>query len=164
MSQKKTDFFEEIFHQYFQMVKSLLFRLGREADLEDCIQEVFLRIWKSLDSFSFRSNLKTWVYRITLNVAYDAGKKASRNRSLFQALTEESATDRKSDSAKILREILFGMPEDKKSLLVLHYFEGLTESELQEVLQVPLGTVKSRIYHAKKELKNRLIQNGVGGL
>jgi RNA polymerase sigma-70 factor (ECF subfamily) len=131
--------------------------MGASSHLDDLTQEVFVKVWKALPRFSFRSSMKTWIYRIAVNTAIDHGrkKKLVPNDIVPVGVSEES------EEQIILRESLADMELDERSLIVLFYYEGLTLKEISVVLEIPVGTVKSRLHHAREKLEEVLVKRGV---
>jgi RNA polymerase sigma-70 factor (ECF subfamily) len=153
--------------------------LGRnQRDAEDCSQEAFLRVYRGLKGFEFKSSFRTWVYTVTLNVCRNAlksaaAKTARRTVSLSghgddgsedlqiadsKTPTPEQALERKEGLNALLRE-LSRLPENQREALVLYETEGLSYEEIAEMTGTNIGTVRSRISRARDTLKQRLGAN-----
>ncbi len=175
--------FEELFRSFNGMVFQLAYRvLGDREEALDLAQEVFLIVFRRMDRFRGESSLKTWIYRITVNLAsnrcrwwnrlrrrgtvsLDAHLSKSDQRDFSEVL--ESASDSpetalllREERAQIERSIL-KLPLLQRVAVVMRDIEGLSYEEIAEATQVSLGTVKSRIARGREELKRRL--NGVLG-
>jgi len=160
----------ELYDRYGGVVYSIILRIARDkATSEDLTQEVFLRVWNRIPSFDAeRGSLSTWVLTIARHSAIDflrsrSGKQARLNisietleRSLTggNAETElQSATD-----AKKVRAAMARLEPKHRQLLELAYFDGLSQSEMAEKLELPLGTVKTWVRTALRQLRENLQQ------
>ncbi len=154
-------FYEENWAWIYRLIERL-----RDAsiDPEDAAQDVFMIILRKLPNFEGRSSLKTWIYRITLNVVSEHRKRAQRRTRLKRALSM-LGIDRSPPAAKRLeaqselarlQTILFAMPPKKRQIFVLCEIEGLPHAQVSEVLKIPRGTVRSRLHHARNEFFARL--------
>jgi len=168
---EKNEKFKALYHEYFRMIRSLLFRVCGRESLDDLTQESFLKVWRDLESFDSRSSVKTWVYRIAMNTALDDLRRRKREslRITSTRVDEEAAAvavdEGERYSEKSLIESAFGrLSDEHRCVLVLSYFEDLPLEEIAWMLNLPLGTVKSRMFHAKHHLKKILISLGVTGL
>jgi RNA polymerase sigma-70 factor (ECF subfamily) len=134
-----------------------------ESDAEDLTQDVFVALARALPTFRGDSMLSTFVYRVAVNVCL---KWRQRQRPDAVALDTLAliATDTESpDDALARRELadridaaLDQLTDDHRAVVVLHEFQGLTYAECAAALQIPVGTVKSRLYHAFQRLRPRL--------
>ena len=138
---------------------------GRVEDAEDATQEAFVAIIRALPDFEARSNLTTWMYRVTVNVCLQRRRKESR------AVNEMSIDDRNeepspeagperlalaSEARTELQAALDTLPEAQRAVVVLHELQGLTYSEVAAALDCPVGTVKSRLSAAFGRLRQAL--------
>ena len=159
--------FEEIVHAQEATVYHLALRqLGSREDAEDAAQEVFLKAWTALSSFRGESKLSVWLYRITSNVCTDMLRKRKETVSLSAENDDGEAMelelpDERFDPAAIaerrdLREqvgkALNALPADARDILVLREIGGQSYDEIAETLSLDVGTVKSRIFRARKKL------------
>ncbi len=160
----------ELYDLYGVVVYSIILRIARDrATSEDLTQEVFLRVWNRIPSFDTeRGSLSTWVLTIARHSAIDflrsrGGKQARLNISIEtlerpltggNAETElQSATD-----AKKVRAAMARLEPKHRQLLELAYFDGLSQSEMAEKLELPLGTVKTWVRTALRQLRENLQQ------
>jgi len=133
-----------------------------EAD--DATQEVFVAALRSLDSFRGDSSIKTWLFSITINLCRSRlGRDKSRTRlrqilqSLFrgeQAHPESEAIQNEADSE--LWQAIHALDEKHRIPIVLRYYHDLPVNEIAEMLRIPVGTVHSRLNHARERLRARL--------
>ncbi|HEX2958465.1 MAG TPA: sigma-70 family RNA polymerase sigma factor [Chitinispirillaceae bacterium] len=157
--------FSELFNQYRVMIYRIVIRfLGVSEDADDAVQQVFIELYKSLPGYMGNSKFTTWLYRIAVNVSIQYIRKRKRG-SDFEIFNPEFHVDTTQNSSssveqkelqKQIAAALEGIHERKRSVLVLHDMEGLTMEEISEITGLPLGTVKSRLFHAREELRNKL--------
>lgn len=155
-----------------------LFGLARHyaqnrAEVEDLVQETFLKAFKKLDTFQQQSSFYTWLYRIATNTILDSLKR--RGRSPVQAVEDPEVLDAPDESlerktvrpdarlesdeiAAITHEVLAELPDIFRTTLVLREIEGLTYQEIAEQLGISMGTVESRLFRARARFKQRLAQ------
>jgi RNA polymerase sigma-70 factor (ECF subfamily) len=135
------------------------------ADAEDLAQEVFIRVWRSLRGFRGESTFRTWLHRVAVNVIHSHHGRVSRLRRMFQPAPAEPADDpieRAADRADIESEVvmrdaidkaLASLPEEMRVAVTLRDVQGLDYREIATVLDVPIGTVESRIFRGRQRLK-----------
>jgi RNA polymerase sigma-70 factor (ECF subfamily) len=139
---------------------------GREDLARDAVQETWIKVIKHASGFEGRSSVKTWLYRIAINRARDmAASKAARPvpQNVTRALTDATAAhaDRRdhtadSDDLAALHAALDQLGEASRLILLLCYHRGLTLAQAAEVLDIPLGTLKSRLHTALSTLRTTL--------
>lgn len=171
------DAFEELVRRYERKVYITAHRLmGNEADAMDASQEVFIRVFRFLDTFNAESSFSTWIYRITINVCKDMlRRRAVRAELPLEMEDEENGTfvNEISDSTydpvaiyeraelrQSIREGINALPESYKEIVVLRDIGGLSYEEIAETLKMEIGTVKSRLSRGRERLRNYLLQNG----
>ncbi len=167
--------FETLVRRYSGMVFALAARLVGPLDAEDVVQETFLRAWRGLSGFRGESSLKTWLYSIALNRVRDRRGTLARLRALFDAegpggdgpdfslvdgladggLTPEENAAR-AEERRRLRKAIAALPEEFRLAVVLRDLEGLSYEEVASVLEVPVGTVRSRLARGRAILKEAL--------
>jgi len=170
--------FDEIVERYQHKIYGYVKRLvGNETDAEDITQEVFLKALNSLHRFREESSLQTWLFRIATNLCRDAHRRRQREKgwlSLWRQADEQSETeeggivdppdDRFNPEKLLLREELGAMlskameqlPLAMREVLILHDVEQMPYEEIAQALGIPLGTVKSRLFHARARLRESL--------
>jgi RNA polymerase sigma-70 factor (ECF subfamily) len=163
--------FGELIDRYKDRVFSLLGRYCRDSiECEDLAQEVFLKVFRKLHTFNHESQFFTWLYRITANAATDHLSRASSRRlrlvedtSVFERGDEDrespTAPLEQQELATVTREIVDSLPEKFRTILVLREFEGLSYTDIAEVLEIQLGTVESRLFRARQRFKDALVRN-----
>ena len=134
--------------------------LGSEADAEDAVQEALIRAWRALPRFRGQSSFSTWLYRICLNAIHDQRARRARGGAVALDETWEPADPRdrvaESELSHDLQQALLAMDETYRTAVVLYDVLGRSYTEIAEVLDVPEGTVKSRIFRGRTELARLL--------
>lgn len=170
--------FNEVVARYKNKVFNYLVRMmGSSDDAEDLTQEVFLRLYTSIDSFRGQSSLNTWLFRIANNLCIDQFRRQKKHRAVAYSLddaaygngVEDEGGHDVSDSTyephrllerqelgQQIQQALEALPEKLRATLILHDIEGLPYEEIAQVVNCPLGTVKSRLFNARQQLKQRL--------
>ena len=156
---------ERLVHTYQQDVYRLALSILDEADdADDATQEVFVAALRALDSFRGEASLKTWLFRITVNVCRNRlHRDQSRGRlrqvlqSLFlqnQAHPESDAVQSESDSA--LWRAIQSLDFKHRIPVILRYYHEMPVAEIAEMLGIPVGTIHSRLNHARERLRTLL--------
>ena len=152
------------FHALVDAHSQRLYRLavslvGNATDAEDVLQEAFAGAFRGLGRFEGRSSVKTWLTRILVMQAAKWRRDRQRRNMPNSDLEEVSQSDTASHSvgAKIdLHAALQKLSDEHREVLVLREFEGMSYEEIAEAIDVPRGTVESRLHRARAELKERL--------
>jgi RNA polymerase sigma factor (sigma-70 family) len=165
--QGDTKSFRLLYQQHSPRIRSILYQLCEASNLDDLVQEVFIRVWKGLPKFRASATFSTWLYRIAWNVAYDQRQELRQKRTQLQALSQkiplqEEAPDlMKIHYQDLIQRGLTSLTFDHRTILVLHDLEEIPQKEVAEILEIPLGTVKSRLFHARAALRLFLQEQGV---
>jgi len=157
------DAFNQIMRNHEDRVFSVCLRIMGSRELAlDAVQETFLTAFRKADQFKGNSALGTWIYRIAVNTCYDQLRKQKRRAAdpIPEHLdpTDHSAEDAM-DSAALrpeLQRALAELPEDFRSAVVLADIEGLGLNQVAEIVGVPVGTVKSRVFRGRRLLAEML--------
>ncbi len=168
----RVDDFEIIVRRHSERLTNLIRRhLHREDELEDALQDIFVRIYTSLPRFKGKSKLYTWIYSIANNYLIDRLRK-KRYRKISQDDLDEAGRElevesegggtpgfalERSEDEKLIWLAMEGMEPFFKNILVLREVEDMSYEDLSVVLQVGIGTVKSRLFRARAELKKRYL-------
>ena len=136
------------------------YMLKNRQDAEDAAQETFLKAYKKLKNFKPESSLYTWLYRIGVNTCLDHKKKLRPEPIQDQFMVENLATAEPSPATRYeskeigqsIQSALYQLSKNSRLVLVLKEIEGLSYEEISEVLDLPLGTIKSRISRAREEV------------
>jgi RNA polymerase sigma-70 factor, ECF subfamily len=166
--------YEALIVRYQQPVYNLVFRLLNDpSDSSDVVQEVFLKVFRNIGSFRGQSSLKTWIYRIAVNEAHNHRRWFCRHRKQEIGLErdddERSYQDTLSDPGRtpfqiaadeeahhILEEVMQNLNPTFRAAVVLRDLEDMSYEEIAEILQINLGTVKSRIMRGREALRHAL--------
>lgn len=156
--------FSALYREYRGLVRSVLFKISGPADLDDLVQETFVHIWKGYSKFKQSSKLKTWIYRITVNVAVDSYRK-NKKRGLEVVLDPERQESHSGANQIVCKDLvqkgLTCLKPSHRAVLVLHCMEDIPLKEVAEILKTSIGTIKSRLFYAKKIMLEFLQKNGV---
>jgi RNA polymerase sigma-70 factor (ECF subfamily) len=167
--------FGEIVRRWERRIFALAFgMLGREEDARDATQETFLAAFRNLRGFRGEAKVSSWLHRIAVNQCITRQRRAKvrgetaledeaeKNASVFALPVEispaRSAEHREVSSA--VRRAVGALPADLRQVVVMKEFEELTFQEISDALDVPLSTVKSRLYTALRQLQMRLQRFG----
>lgn len=169
--------FRIIYQRYHHKVRATLYKICGREFLDDLQQEVFLKVWRGLPRLRNPDYFSTWLYRICWNVASDFSLKRKKDRQrqqvemsdMTQALANHHNASYYGGNQKLLHlhyqdliaKALQNLSLDHRAVIVLHDLEDLQQKEIAEILSIPLGTVKSRLFSARKNLRQFLEQEGV---
>lgn len=145
------------------LYKFLRYRLRDPFEASDVTQEVFLEIWRAAARFEGRSSPRTWIFGIARNKAVDRMRRGAREASVPDPDTEipdeapdpETIAVRASDAAR-LRTCISGLSDTHRSAIHLAFYEELPYAEIATIEGVPIGTIKTRVLHAKRLLMHCL--------
>ncbi len=169
--------YEELISRFQQPVYSIVFRLlGNAADTFDVVQEVFLKVFRNVGAFREKSSLRTWIYRIAVNEAHNHRRWFSRHCCREIALENEDSDHQSSieyaadpgrspfdlaldrETRALIENALAQINPVFRTAVILRDIENLNYEEIAEILQVSLGTVKSRILRGREALRRELSQ------
>lgn len=155
--------FAELVRRHQGKVRGLLLRLTSNPTLaDDLAQEVFLRAYRGLVGFEGRSRFSTWLYRIAYNVFLNH---RTRTRELtclpddyesHAAAPEGDLSPQRYDLRRDLAQAVTRLPERYRAVVTLYYLQDVSYPEIAEVLDLPLGTVKTHLHRAKKLLRDHM--------
>lgn len=175
--------YEELISRYEQPVYGMVYRLlGNQSDASDVVQEVFLKIFRGVASFREQSSLRTWIYRIAVNEAHNHRRWFARHCRHEVSMTDgcaehgntlEYTPDRglspfeqtlESEHRTLIEHALTRINPTFQTAVVLRDIQNLSYEEIAEILQVSLGTVKSRILRGREALRRELTHRPESGL
>jgi RNA polymerase sigma-70 factor (ECF subfamily) len=151
----ETDAFEVLYRRYRDWVVSLAYRYTRDRELAlDVLQETFLYVLGKFPGFELRSEMKTFLYPTVRHLSVALQSKATRRPPpsegpLFDPPPDPCAGER----MRGLAELMEALPVGQREVLILRFADGLSLAEIAEALQIPLGTVKSRLHGAIEALR-----------
>ncbi len=154
--------------------------LRNREDARDLTQEAFVKAYRNLGTFRLEASFYTWLYRIAMNLAIDFTRKRRRRES---AGFDEGIASRDDDGGiseahhgdspgralerkQLFQQIMAAMerlPDDQRQVILLREMEGLSYKEIAEVMEIPEGTVMSRLFYARKKLQKLLSDEHIGG-
>ena len=157
------DAFDELVRRHQSAIVTLVRVLTGGRDADDLAQDVFVRAWRSLRSFRGESTFRTWLHRVAVNVVRTSQARDGRLRRLFAwRSTDEEDFDPPARSEPIdaslarrqaIERALASLPADLRVPVTLRDVQGLEYKEIASLLNVPIGTVESRIFRARQRLK-----------
>lgn len=168
--------FEKLLLAHQKNVYNLCYRMVQDPDdALDLSQEAFLKAWRSLSTYQFDAAFSTWLYRLTTNVCIDFLRR--RTRQAHTSLTAEDDEEEgrefsvpdpapgpeeqaiTNDRKQAVSDAMQKLPEDYRLVLQLRVVEDLPYEQIAQIMQVPVGTVKSRLSRARLQLK-KILENG----
>lgn len=167
--------YEELVRRYQRRIYALVYNMtGHKQDAEDMVQEVFVKAYRSLGGFKGDSSFYTWIYRIATNRTINFLKKRKRRISDVSLDDVDQAAERDpalvelraretpirdialTELQKRLNAALQTLSEDHRTVVVLHDIQGLPHSEIAGIMNCSEGTVRSRLFYARKQLQREL--------
>ena len=161
--------FNQLMEQHERRMYAVALRMcANREDAQDCLQEAMLRVYRAIGNFKGESSFSTWVYRITMNTCLDElrRKKNKQSASLDDLLDEgwAPADERTSpekhavraETARILHQTIRELPEDMRAAVVLRDIQGYAYEEIAKILDINVGTIKSRISRGREKLREKL--------
>lgn len=152
--------FERLYRRHVARIHSLVGRMvGGEAEVDEIVQDVFVRAWERLSTFRGEAAFGTWLHRLAVNLVLNRLKGVSRGRRLFDdaaALELVGAPARASEAAMDLEAALAKLPPGARNVFVLHDVEGFRHEEIGEMLGVTSGTSKAQLHRARMLLRGHL--------
>lgn len=159
--------FRVLYRRHQQRVRSILYQLCDSESLDDLVQDVFVKAWKGLPRFKQTAQFSTWLYRITWNVASDHRQARAQHRTRLQVLTNTLTHQQDAPDLAhlhyqdVIQRGLAQLTFDQRTVLVLHDLEEVAQKDIAEILGIPVGTVKSRLFHARAALRQVLQREGI---
>lgn len=166
--------FNDLVRKYEKQVYNFAYRLtGNYDDANDVAQDAFLRVFNAIGSFRGDASFSTWLFRITTNVFLDERKRAKAHpqssldeylelgeSSVARQIVDPSPTPEvvleESERAQILSKAISDLPEYQRAMVTLYHSQQKSYEEIAEIMDLPIGTVKSRLNRARLALKEKL--------
>jgi RNA polymerase sigma-70 factor (ECF subfamily) len=160
--------FRELIRRYQRYVLNLVYRtIGDTNDAEDIAQEVFIKVYKSIRGFKGESKFSTWISKITVNLCMDKLREKAKNKE--EDIEEEvwntfaqpvnfnpEVMAERHELQETIKKAIESLPEELRVAFVLRELEDFSYDEIGEMLNIPIGTVESRIYRARMKLRSYL--------
>ena len=164
--------FEKLYHEFQKLVYNVALNyIQNTEDAEEVTQDVFVKVYNSLGNFNQKSSYKTWIYIITINQCLDFlkqknsqkrffifGKKSQNEQEYLNTSTFEhpGILMEQQEDAKILFEIINTLTENQRTAFLLSKLDGVSNTEIAEIMQLSISSVESLIFRAKNNLKEKL--------
>ena len=166
--------FDVLVRRWERKIQGAVYRLLRsEEEAQDVCQEAFLKAFRGLGSFRGQARFSSWLYQIALNLCRDRmRRKKGKTWVSLDEVGETNAIVRgpsvlelveTGDLSRHVASAMAGLPDEQREVIVLKEYEGRTFPEIAEILDVPVSTVKTRLYRGLTQLRRRLERQGVRG-
>lgn len=175
----REDSFEELVRRYQRPITAYVYRMLNDYDASlDVAQEVFIKVYNSLEKYSSDYKFSTWLYRIAHNAAIDHMRRNSANLQSLETESEDGAYQLQLESSLLSPEeerersewrteidaVVRCLPAVYRELIVLRHSQELSYDEIAEVTELPLGTVKNRLFRAREMMREIFIERGFDGI
>ncbi len=175
----REDGFEELVRRYQRPITAYVYRmLGDYESSLDVTQEVFIKVYNSLEKYSSDYKFSTWLYRIAHNAAIDYMRRNSANLQSLETENEEGTYQLQLESPLLTPEqerersewrseieaVVKCLPAVYRELILLRHAQDLSYDEIAEVTNLPLGTVKNRLFRAREMMREIFIERGFDGI
>ena len=169
--------FDQLVRRWDRKIQGVIYRLvGNHEEARDLGQEAFLKAYRALGTFKKEARFSSWLYQIALNATRDRLRRRRRRRDLsLEDLGEGAEASLRdggpsalelvesSDLSRAVAEAMATLPDEQREVVILKEYEGLTFPEIADALDVPLSTVKTRLYRGLGQLRVRLERQGIRG-
>lgn len=170
--------FEELVRRYQRPIVGYIYRMLNDYDASlDVSQEVFIKVYKSLDKYSSQYKFSTWLYRIAHNATIDHIRRNSQNLQSLETESEDGAYQMQLESSlptpeqnqerrewkSEIESVVKCLPSAYRELILLRHTQELSYDEIAEVTNLPLGTVKNRLFRAREMMREIFIERGFNG-
>jgi RNA polymerase sigma-70 factor, ECF subfamily len=169
--------FDQLVRRWDRKIQGVIYRLvGNHDEARDLSQEAFLKAYRALGTFKQEARFSSWLYQIAINATRDRLRRRRRRTDLSLDDVEEkgeaslrdagpSALDliESNDLSRAVAAAMAALSEEQREVVILKEYEGLTFPEIAETLDVPLSTVKTRLYRGLGQLRVRLERQGIRG-
>jgi RNA polymerase sigma-70 factor, ECF subfamily len=166
-STKDRAHYAELFRRFAPKIKAFVMGQGLAAqEAEELAQEAMLKVWRKAEAFDpAKATASTWIYTIARNLRIDMARKSARKRDLPDDLWVNDVRPvddlmSLAQSSNELRALMTSLPSEQKEVLTLSFYEDMSHAEVAKALNLPLGTVKSRLRLALGRLRHAFSQNG----
>jgi RNA polymerase sigma-70 factor, ECF subfamily len=153
--------FETIYEQFREPLKAFIAkRIGNQADAEDMVHDVFLRIHDRIETLREPDKLLAWIYQIARNSIIDSYRKNHQivNSDDLLEIEQHEAINGPEDLSRVVQSMVEKLPPQDKEALLLSDFQGMKQAEIAQHLGISLSGAKSRVQRARKKLKGLLLE------
>ncbi|WIV11393.1 sigma-70 family RNA polymerase sigma factor [Proteiniborus sp. MB09-C3] len=173
--------FKEIVELFKNRIFGMAYKFTNNYDeAQDLSQEIFLKVYKEISGFRFESKLSTWIYRISINTCLDWKRKNSKVKILSTSIINDDdetididirddnpLPDEafiRSENQREVHKLVHGLPDKYKTVIIMYHFNSMSYQDISTALNVPERTVETRLYRARRLLKDELTKlNDRGG-
>ncbi len=162
--------FNELLGQHEKRMYAVCLRMcGNHEDAQDCLQEAMLRVYRAISGFKGQSSFSTWLYRVTMNACLDELRKRKNKPSTsldgmldagWSPADERDTPEKHVLSAEkrtVIQQTIAELPEDMRSAVVLRDIQGFSYDEIAQMLEINVGTIKSRISRGREKLREKFL-------
>ena len=148
--------FELLVKRWHKKLISFSFKFGHDADLaQDIVQESWVTIYQQLSKLNDLSKFKSWAYRIVYNKTMDQLKVRQKELE-FKSTTDKSEVEEVTTELPDVNKMIQQLPQQQRTILTLFYLDEMSVEAIAEILNLPKGTVKSRLFYAREKLKETI--------
>ena len=173
------DTFEELVRRYQRPIVSYVYRMLNDYDSSlDVTQEVFIKVYNSLERYSSDYKFSTWLYRIAHNAAIDHIRRRSGKEQSLETESQEGTYQMQLESPRPnpeqdrelsewrteIESVVKCLPSVYRELIILRHAKDLSYGEIAEITDLPLGTVKNRLFRAREMMREMFVERGLKGL
>lgn len=166
--------YDKIVNSYKNRIFGMAYKFTNDYDeTQDLAQEVFLKVYRQIKNFRGDSKLSTWIYRISVNTCLDWKKKKNRLKSInFSSMVNEENKDQtidikdesmlpdevilKGEDQKQVHKLIYELSDKYKTVLIMYHFNEMSYSDIATALNIPQRTVETRLYRARRMLKDKI--------
>lgn len=175
----REDSFEELVRRYQRPITNYVYRMLGNYDASlDVTQEIFIKVYNSMARYSSEYKFSTWLYKISHNAAIDYMRRHSVNEQSLEVENEEGVYQRQFESKRLSPEqerersewreeietVVKRLPTGYRELIILRHTQDLSYDEIAEITNLPLGTVKNRLFRAREMMRDIFIERGFTGI
>lgn len=160
LKQRQQEAYSYLYDHYSGSLYSIILNIVSDKDFaSDVLQEVFIKIWRQIETYDdTKGRLFTWMLNVARNASIDAVRskgyqKNQKNRELTENIYDAGGSTNINTDKIGLKKLVHNLKDDYRILIDLSYFQGFTQDEISKMLNIPLGTVKTRMRSALIQLK-----------
>lgn len=170
---EKDSILEKVMMEYGNELVRMAFSYVKDTEIaKDMVQNTFIKCYKNLESFRYDAQIKTWLYRITINECKDYLKswnykmvqvKSFINETAKSILPSVEKTVMDKYNNKEMKDTIISLPKEYREVVYLYYYDSLKTEEIAKVLDIPVNTVKTRLRRAKQRLQSMIKEAELSG-
>lgn len=160
--------FTELVLRYQDKIYNLVYRMTGDAEeSKDLVQETFVRAFTALRTFQQDARFSPWLYRIAVNQCINYQKRRREHALLSEDIVPDTnsrgpeATAEQNETQERVQKAVLSLPQEYRAVILLRHMSELSYQEIADTLQMPLGTVKVRLFRAREMLHERLVEEGM---